>query len=234
MLPSADWLAVGLAVLGLVLSRFNFHFAALLALGVFGPSLLREVGVLKDSDEWQREIMHRAGFHTSLTLALFVFLNRVLPRFDHQFPELHHGLGVWFDVPFLWKTLVMVFLISYLLQYWGGRSGVARLLLGFGSVWLVDVLINFSRIPGQGLFLGVGLALVVFMYLLAWSAGRFPRPTGIILLFLMASLFVLGAWTLKDLSTEMAVGMVESQIHILLMFGVTGWALLRSHREESE
>ncbi len=46
ILPSIDWVA----------------------LGGFGPPALRELGILKDDDEYTRNIRWRAGFHTALAI----------------------------------------------------------------------------------------------------------------------------------------------------------------------
>lgn len=233
-LPSADWIAVGLGMLGLVLSRFNAPFFGLLGLAVFGPSILRELGVLKDADEWVRGIMYRAGFHGTLATALFLFLNRVIPRFDHQLPELPKGTGVWFDTPFLWQTLVLVFLISYLLQYWGSPKGSARILLGFGTVLLIDIVVSGLRWGFQPGFWPVAFGVCGLLYLLSWSVPRRPRGTGAALLVITVGMIVLALSALNKSSVEMAAGLVSTQVHILLVFGVTGWALLKIPQGDSE
>lgn len=231
-LPSFDWLAVGLATVGFILGRLHFPWSGLFGLAVFGPFLFRELGWLKDSDEWQRGIMHRAGFHTMLAMALFVFLNRVLPRFQYQYPEMHDGLGTWFNVHFLWQTLVLVFLVSYLLQYWGAAKGVSRVLIGFACVQVIEISIGMARGPWNLAIFLAFLGIAGLILLLAWFASRYPRPAGFALLAIMLFTLVLSSITFRDLPPDMVAGMVGSQVYVILLFGVTGAALLHSEKGE--
>jgi hypothetical protein len=231
-LPSADWVAVGLAMLGLVLGRLSLPLTGILGLAVFGPALLREVGLLGDSDEWMRSVMHRAGFHAAVALALFIFLGRVLPHYDSPYPELITEKGVWFGPTFLWQTLVMVFLISYLIQYWGSVSGSARILMGFGCFLFLDGGVLAVR---HGMWANVwplGVS-ALFMLLLGWAALRWPRIIGGILLLICAVPLILWLTTrMSHWSTDMMARMVASMVHTVLVFGVTGAVLIRSARKE--
>lgn len=228
-LPSADWIAVGLAALGLILGRFSVPFSGLLGLAVFGPSTLREVGVLKDSDEWQRGITHRAGFHATLAMVVFVFLHRVLPTFEYQFPQFHDTPGTWFDSTFLWQTLVMVFLISYLIQYWGPVQGTARILMGFSGFLAVDNLVLAVR-HGMWPKVWPGLVSAAVICGLGLAARRWPRVMGVVLLVICVTPLILWTTTRMVGSAEMAAGITASLIHIFLIFGVTGAVLLASRR----
>ena len=58
---SADRIGLGLVVLGGVGAVINVPALALMSLGVLGPTLLRELGWLKDDDDFTRRIAHRAG-----------------------------------------------------------------------------------------------------------------------------------------------------------------------------
>jgi len=229
-LPSLDWLAVGLAALGLILSRFYQPLFGLLGVAVFGPSLLRELGWLKDSDEWQRGIMHRAGFHAALALALFVFLGRVLPSFELQFTDQR---GLWFDAQFLWQTLVLVFLVSYLMQYWGPVQGTSRVLAGFGGVLAIDFILAGMRYGFQPHFWPVAAASVALFFLLAWMAPRWSSLVGILLMLFNAVLAGLAISAVGGSNPAVTAGLAASQMHIFLIFGVTGWALWQSRKDGS-
>jgi hypothetical protein len=230
-LPSADWIAVGLAMLGLMLGRISLPWSGLLGLAVFGPSVLRELGWLRDSDEWQSRIMHRAGFHAAVALALFIFLQRVLPAYDHQYPELQPGPGVWFDSRFLWQTLVMVFLVSYLIQYWGPVQGPVRILLGFSGFFLIDNLVLAVR---HGMWQNVlpGLISALVLAGLGLAARRWPRVMGGILLLICLLPMVLWSTTGLPRTDAMVAGVTASMVHMVLIFGVTGAVLLRAGRQE--
>jgi hypothetical protein len=230
-LPSADWIAVGLAALGLILGRISLPFSGLLGLAVFGPAALREVGVLKDSDEWQRGITHRAGFHATLAMAVFVFLHRVLPTFERQYQQFSDSPGHWFAPTFLWETLVMVFLVSFLIQYWGPVQGTARILMGFSMFLAIDNLVLAVR---HGMWSNVwpGVVSSALMFSLGLATRRWPRVMGGVLLLIWVTPLVLWANTRMPRSGEMAAGLTASLVHIFLIFGVTGVVLLTSRREE--
>jgi hypothetical protein len=89
--------------------------------------------------------------------------------------------------------LVVVWLLSALLTYWGARRAVSRILLVFGSFWLVFV--GFSH-PTEPATLLLEARLAVPFFVLAWTARRWPRATGV-LLVLMA-LYVFFAFDLYE------------------------------------
>lgn len=230
-LLSADWVAVGLAMLGLVLGRLSLPLTGVLGLAVFGPAVLREVGLLRDADEWVRSVMHRAGFHAAVALALFIFLGRVLPAFESPYPDLGLGKGAWFGQTFLWQTLVLVFLVSYLIQYWGAVPGSARILVGFGCFMMLDGGVLAVR---HGMWANVwplGVSALM-MFLLGWAAVQWHRPVGGILLLICAIPLVLWLAVGRELSQDMLAQMVASLVHTLLIFGVTGLVLVRSGKKE--
>jgi len=44
-----------------------------MGVGAFGPGILRELGWLKDQDEFQRRAAHRAGYHAFAVTGLVAF-----------------------------------------------------------------------------------------------------------------------------------------------------------------
>ena len=233
-LPSADWIAVGLGLLGMALSRFFGPFVGLVGLAVFGPSILRELGILKDSDEWQRGIMHRAGFHAALAMALFVFLNRILLMLVGPVSAGMYAQTQYFDNEYLRQTLVMVFLSSYLIQYWGPARGVSRILVGFAVIITIDMILRPVWGHTISWFWIPAFTVVGLMFLMAWSATRWPRITGYILLFITVALIGLTLFSIKDVpNADVAVQMVEGTLN-LLVFGVCGWVLLKVDVGEQE
>ncbi len=63
-LPSTTGLiAGGLVVLGVMLWMLvNKGLLVVAGLGVFGPGILREIGLLNDQDEFQRQSAYQAGY----------------------------------------------------------------------------------------------------------------------------------------------------------------------------
>ena len=85
-LPRAAWIAFGLILLGLLvavlrtliqptLERPLYHLSGALGLlGLFGPGLRRELGLLRDQDEFQLAVAQRAGWRAFLAGGLTLLL----------------------------------------------------------------------------------------------------------------------------------------------------------------
>ena len=191
-LPSADWFAFGVGMGAMVLHYLWPPLLAVVLLAVFLPSLLREVGLLKDADEFTRRVMHRAGFHALLVLAGLVFLNLVLIA-SHGFVPTSSS-----EAPFaadtLRKAVVWVFLISYLIQYWGASGGTVRVLLGVAAMTLAPliVLLKPQGYPWPGTLVAVTVGAAAAMVALALLVRRWPRPGGGLLvgIFVVSAVFM--------------------------------------------
>ena len=212
-LPSADWLAFGLAV---VFSAFWMHI--LVPVAVFLPSLLRELGLLKDGDEYTRRVMYRAGFHALLVSALLVFAT-----WAAAIPTGTHYTGSLLTGETLRKIIMYTFVVSYLLQYWGSREGSFRILLGM-SLW---ILLPLSRMLVASQFFPAGygwgvVAISASIAGLAFLVRRWPRLGGVLLLVVFVFAVVAG-WGL--LGTPDAAWSILLQACILP--GAMGVALLR-------
>jgi hypothetical protein len=78
------------------------------------------------------------------------------------------------------------------------------------------------------------LATAAVVLLLAWAAVRRPRIVGGILLLIFLIPLILWSTTRLDHTPGMAAGIVASLVHIFLLFGITGFVLVRAgDREES-
>jgi len=177
----AGIVAGGLVVAGFALTALDWGFLALAALGTFGPGILRELGVLKDHDEFQRRAAHRAGYHAYLAGGLVAFLFVAAIRSGAM------EIGDLGEV----ATLVLIVLwftwfLSSLLAYWGPRRTAVTLLLIFGAVWLLFNIIGNIESP-VAMFMQCLLAVPFFA--LAFVARRWPRTAGVILLVISAFFF---------------------------------------------
>jgi len=129
MPPLPGLIAGGLVIMGLMLSTFVAEgFLIVAGLGAFGPGILRELGWLRDQDEFQRQAAHRAGYHAYLIGGLATVLIIAAVRWN--------GRDV--EVSSEWLVLVLVimwltWLFSALLAYWGAQKTASRVLMVFGS-----------------------------------------------------------------------------------------------------
>ena len=170
-------IAGGLVIAGFLLTEVNWWFFLLVAAGTFGPGILRELGWLRDKDEFQRQAAHRAGYHAFLTVGLVAFLLVVFFRTGGTMEHPHRL--VTFFLALLWFT----WFFSSLLAYWGAQKTAARILIAFGCVWLVFTIVSNLGPEWTGwaaLLLHPLLAAPFFV--LAWLSGRWPRIAGVLLL----------------------------------------------------
>jgi hypothetical protein len=233
-LRSADWLAFGVAVAALCLRPLYPAGAVVIALAVLAPSALRELGLLRDGDEWSAGIMHRAGFHGLLVVAALVTLNQLLSRIGLLDP----GWGTIrpFDIDTIGKTVVWVFLVSSLIQYWGAREGVFRILLIVALVYLTQLLM-FTRYdnPQWGItLLGTGIHTVVVVGLAMLVRHR-PLAGGIMLLVLLGAVVIsAGIFVWPEVHAPQRWQMFGGWLEVGLVFGLTGVALLREGRSGAD
>lgn len=191
--PLAGVIAGGLVILGVLLFMFVEEGLLVVAgLGAFGPGILREMGWLRDHDEFQRQAAHRAGYHAYLIGGLATVL--VVSALGWS------GSGL--EASAEWVTLILVilwitWLFSALLAYWGARKTASRVLFTFGSFWAVFVIASLIGEGVEGVTAGetaLGILMAVLIvgpfFALAWMAGRRPRVAGFLLLGVAAVLFV--------------------------------------------
>ncbi len=195
MPPLPGLIAGGLVILGLMLSTFAAEgFLIVAGLGAFGPGILRELGWLRDQDEFQRQAAHRAGYHAYLIGGLATVLIIAAVRWN--------GRDV--EVSSEWLVLVLVivwltWLFSALLAYWGAQKTASRVLMVFGSFWAVFVLASIvggltdSSEPFQLVGVLAGFMCVAPFFGPAYTAGRWPRLTGGLLLVVAAAFLVITA-----------------------------------------
>ena len=218
-LPSVDWFAFGIGVTAFALQHRWWWLQGVAAAAITLPSVLREIGVLKDADEFTRTVARRAGFHAMAFVSGLYLLTIIL----HQCGVADGTLGSAETV----KITEAIFLISYLLQYWGAREGVFRLFLGSAAV-TASGLAGFWRPENPTTFrltaLGALLGFALFQSGLALLVRMHPRAAGRALMLLMVGATGFYAWVSTDSGTWPLVGGI---LQIALFFGVTGWVLLR-------
>jgi hypothetical protein len=216
-------LAGMLVVTGILLSMFvAMGFLILVGLGAFGPGLLREVGWLRDEDEFQRQAAYRAGYVAYLVGGFTAVL--VISALKWREANL--------DGPVEWVALVVIvlwgsWLFVSLMRYWGARRMTSRMLVIFGLFWAAFVVGGHWSEPAALL---VEALVVMPFFALAWSAHRFPRTTGALLLALAA----VGFWFFFDLGRAFVTRPTQLLTFVLLLGALIacGAALLGERVDE--
>ncbi len=223
--PSPVGLTAGLLVaMGLVLgAAVDMVWLVLTAVGALGPGLLREIGWLRKSDEFQRQATRRAGYHAYLAGAVFLFTVTILQAAGgRNLDQVPVEAGV------VLTCMLVTYFVSYLTRYWGVRRAAVRILCAFGLFWLVFVVLSHSGEPMA--LLMEGLVPGVF-FALAFVSRRWPRGAGAFLLG--AGVFAFVAF---DLHEGFARGGGQLYVVFLLLLPLlyTGIGLLRCREADGE
>jgi hypothetical protein len=141
--PVVGLLMVLLVVAGISLQEVWPPAVLLIAAGAFLPGLLREMG-LGRGDEFQMQVSRRSGQWACLlggsTLVLMLLL-----RPWERIPD--PGPAAVFALRITLLVMILTYLLVSLVGYWGVRRAVSRLLLVFGSFWLLFVVLSHPTEP---------------------------------------------------------------------------------------
>ncbi|MFO0788681.1 MAG: hypothetical protein U0805_04430 [Pirellulales bacterium] len=175
---AATIVAAALVLAGFLLTSVNWWFLMLSAAGAFGPGLLRELGILHDKDEFQRQAAYRAGYHAFLTAGIVAITLVAFFRSGEREVRLPQELATLF-LAILWFTWIL----SSLLDYWGPQTAARRILIAFGAVWLLFMILSNTGHEWTGPTALIMQSLLTLpFFALAYAAGRWPRLTGVALL----------------------------------------------------
>ncbi len=234
--PLPGLIAGGLVILGVLLSMFVGRGLIVVAgLGAFGPGIIRELGWLRDQDEFQRQAARRAGYHAYLIGGLATAI--IVSALEWRDADA--------EVTSEWIMLILLvlwisWLFSALLGYWGARKTASGVLSVYGSFWAVFVLA--SIIGGESQDVSVvnillaslmGSIVVVPFFVLARMAGRRPRGTGVALLAVAALFLVMfvPGWAAR--SFKLSSVLVTATLLIVPLVA-SGIALLREGPQSEE
>lgn len=214
-----------LVVAGFLLTEVSWWFIALSGLGACGPGLLRELGVLKDKDEFAQRAAQRAGYHAFLATGLFGFVLVALVRTTDGTLK-NPGELATLMLAMLWLT----WLLSSLLTFWGARKATLRLLLSFGTAWLLFTLADAGPRPLGWLMSSLPALPFFALAALAW---RWPRVAGLLLIVVAAVMY----WFFGYWDNERMGGLIVNTGVALLLCGPLvgcGLALLVAKPETKE
>ena len=115
----------------------HMGFLALFAAGAFGPGLLRELGLLRDLDEFQEEAALRSGYRSYL-IGGVILTAVVIAR---QWSTLRLGDDL-IPASCVLVLLLVICSVSYSLSFWDVRRAASLVLCGFGLFWLIFVVLS--------------------------------------------------------------------------------------------
>lgn len=222
------WISGALVLAGFLCTgpqgKAGWWVILLTGLGTFGPGVLRELGWLRDKDEFQLQAARRAGYHAFLTTGLVAFLWIAFLRSGTRNLKTPEELPTFFAA-LLWFTWFW----SSLSSYWGPRKTAFRVLVLYGIAWLLFNILGHLQNP-VAMLMQCLITLPFFGG--AWLSTRWPRLAGALLLVASAVL----ANLLLRLHHARDFALVVSAITLLLFVGplvASGLALV-VHRPEDE
>jgi hypothetical protein len=223
----ATLIATGLVILGMALTEVSWWFLVLVGLGALGPGALRELGWLKDKDEYQLRAAQRAGYHAFLIGGFVAVLLTAYFRTGERQIKDAQSLADLFLV-LLWCT----WLFSSLFAYWGAKRTAVRILVIFGTFWLLFVVAESlgERASLLGFVMHSLPALPFF--LLAFLGCRWPRAAGAALMAAAAFFVYFFGWYKVG-----AMGFVNQTVTMIIFIGplvASGLALMASRAGEAK
>lgn len=234
---TADRIGIALVIISLIGMRMGIFSMGLLGLGVFGPPLLREFGLMRDDDDFTRGVMHRAGFHALLPVVALLTADRIMANYHESLPAAWGQHDLYFDLEFLIQLALVVYVVSFVVQYWGARAGVARVFVGVAVIAVLQILGAHLTHSGAVTAMVAWSTAIIAAVLcsLGWFASRKPRAAGVVLLVLCAAALVGFGFDIagadqrpeyvRDNGLVWAVAM--AMVWAIVLFGGMGVALLR-------
>jgi hypothetical protein len=170
---------------GFVLGSLRREFFALIAVGLFGPWLLRGLGLLKQ-DEFREEAARRAAEIALATTG--VFLVGVLAA-NGMGGTYSQSVKITYDAIPASLPLVILALsyqIASLMRFWGVRIAASRIFFSLGIVWiLLTVAVVFlEKASMSAEDIAVFALIALFFMGLAVLSLRRPRIAGGVALLL--------------------------------------------------
>jgi hypothetical protein len=216
-------------VIGCVLAvAFHGGFFLLAALGAVGPTLLRQVGFLDDQDEFQKQAAAAAS--TYAFVASVVVATAVLVAKAWKGP-LDRDPDAWLWL-ILFGVVLAVRFAAYAWRFWNPQKAALRVLLAFGTLWLVFVVLSHGLEPKS--LAAEGLVVAAPFFVLAALSRRFPRSVGVLLVgFAIAGAFFFHVFTPRPTPRGWS-GPVYVVLFLLLPLALTGVGLLGARPEREE
>lgn len=223
-IPWVPAVSIALIAAGLVLgATAGMGFLALFGLGAFGPALLREAGLLRDEDEFQRAAHARAARRAWLTTGIFLTVVIAAREWGHA--HLEHDATPASGVL---AVLSVTYFLSAATSFWGARTAAFRILMAFGLFWLVFVVLSHWGT----LALAPEAALTLPFFALAFAARRWPRPAGALLL--LVGLAAIPFFRLQRIAGEQSASALMVFVVFVLPLLFCGWSLVSPGSEASE
>lgn len=221
-------IALALVVLGLALgAAVHKGFMILMAMGAFGPGVLRQFELLNDLDDFQKEAAAQAGLRAYLVAAIFLMVVIVSQGWN--------VLSLSSDeVPAsaVVTMMLVVYYASYCLTFWDTRKAVSRILFAFGFLWLAFSVMSHGNEPM--VLLGEGLVVPGPFILCAFLCSWWPRAIGLVLLVAsVGAIIFFNMLPASDMDSQRVFRNIFMIVLIPLPLAVSGIALITVHRGDA-
>lgn len=170
---------------GFVLGTIHRGFFALIAVGLFGPWLLRSLGLLKQ-DEFRAEAARRAAEIALATTGVFLVGVLAANGMGGTYSEAEKITYDAIPASLPLVILALSYQIASLMRFWGVRVAASRIFFSLGMVWIglavVVVIMDKASLNAEDI---AEFALItLFLMGLAALSLRRPRIAGGVALLL--------------------------------------------------
>lgn len=181
-------IAVILVLVGVLGSMWGPDWlVAISFLGLFGPYILCEAGVMPWRDDYQRETVMRAGMHALIVTGMLLVVVQAVQGVGGSgkvFSEIVPADN--FPTSVIFYTMVLTWGLSWLIQFWGVKQGSFRILaiLAGSMTLLITVPLIVAAIKGHSMgfhAIWPGYAQLAWIGFLAFTSRRWPRFTSLAL-----------------------------------------------------
>lgn len=170
---------------GFVLGTLHREFFALIAVGLFGPWLLRGLGLLKQ-DEFREESARRAAEIALATTGVFLVAVLVANGMGGTYSQAEKITYDAIPASLPLVILALSYQIASLMGFWGARIAASRIFFSLGIVWicLAVVVVLLDRVSMSAEDVAVFAMIALFFMGLAALSLRRPRIAGGVALLL--------------------------------------------------
>jgi hypothetical protein len=225
------WERLGMILVftGLLLAHsLDPRFMAIMAIGVFGPLVLRCFPLLDYPDEFRLDVLRRAG-HQSYVVVCSILASVVVARSRGGSLV---GSDMSFQADVLLLVAMFVFYLNYSLGFWGVRVGAIRICKTIGVLLVTQsMIVMVRRGLGDPWWVNIlePVAIAVLFFLPAFSIRRWPRASGRVMVILgLISAIAYLLWSYKMRSDYVSVWkLAYIPLWLCLPYLVCGFNLLR-------
>ncbi len=226
-LSIVDLISFLTAIIGIIAGiTITPYLYLLTAIAAFLPGLLRNIDILNDKDEYQREAHKTSGNMSFRMGGLLASVFAVGFKTGIIKQNEINSFETW---TFFVIFLLLVYMIGYVTYFWGSPKSARLILITAGLFWVIFILLS-GWANTQALGIGLTTATFIFFALPGLSL-KWPRVTGIILILIALSFIIF--LTIKGINL-IQIGSIAIITLLLIPILIPGFILINRTKGEED